>query len=97
MNEIPFGDTKPDRPPDCHPTRHLVIGNPRIKSEPVLVGAIAWLICWKLRQTALPLLPKYKLIGPAPAGGSDHGLETGTVGDLKGTLSPGPDVGVEST
>jgi len=68
MYKIAIRDTKADAPPDSHPEVHLVVGNPRIKSEPVLVGGIAWLICWKLRQTALPLLPKYKLLCP-PADG----------------------------
>jgi len=64
MYEIPCGDTKAYPFPNFRPASHLFIGNPRIKSEPVLVGAIAWTICWKLRLTALPLLPKYKLLGP---------------------------------
>jgi len=64
MNEVPRGDTETDRLSDLHPTRHIRVGYPRIKSEPVLVGTIAWLICWKVRQTALPLLTKYKLLCP---------------------------------
>jgi len=66
MYEVPCGDTKTYVLTNFDPTIHVGVGNPRIKSEPVLVGAIAWAICWKLRLTALPLLPKYKLLGPAP-------------------------------
>jgi len=64
MNEIPYWDTKPHALPNRDPARHLFVGHPRIKSEPILVGRIAWTVCWELRQTALPTFTQPKLLCP---------------------------------
>jgi len=92
MNEVPCGDTKTDVLPYCHPTIHLMVRNPGIKSEPVLVGAIAWLICWKLRLTALPRFTQPKLLCPVASCGSDHGHHSVLMSEPKGALSGRSDV-----
>jgi len=68
VNQVPIGDTKTHGFSDLHPQTHIDIGNPRIKSEPILVSTIAWLVCWKLRESCFPLVSECKLLGPGPEG-----------------------------
>ena len=97
MYEIAIRDSKPDGSSDLNPQSHFGIGNPRIESEPVLVGRIAWEICWKLRQPCFPLVTQRKLLGPATVGRCDHGRESVLVGDRKSAFSQVPDVRLKTS
>jgi len=96
MNHVPCGDTKPHVLPNFDPTIHLVVRNPRIKSEPVLMGAIAWFICWKLRLTALPRFTQPLLLCPGSTDGSDHGDHAEIVSDLERAFSRRADVSLKA-
>jgi len=86
VNEVPCGDTKTRSLSDFYPARHVGVGNPRIKSEPVLVGAIAWTVCRKLRFTTLPRFSEPKLLCPASDDRSDYRDDAELMGHLKGAL-----------